>query len=104
MCFHLPGWSSNVHLPGVAPYFLSRQSDFIASFSFDACTVQTDFCESKFFFVEYYWNYTEYYFFCYSNRYLRIYKTECLHLARSEKDADMLWPVLIVIPFCEVSR
>ena len=29
-------------------FFLSRQSDVIASFSFGACTMQTDFCEIKF--------------------------------------------------------
>ena len=29
--------------------FLSRQSDVIASFSFGACTVQTDFCELQIF-------------------------------------------------------
>ena len=43
LCFHRLACPT-VHSPGGASYsFLSRQRDVIVSFSFGACTVQTDF-------------------------------------------------------------
>ena len=46
LCLHRLGRPSTVHSPDGVSYFLSRQSDVIASFSFGARSVQAEFLQS----------------------------------------------------------